>query len=165
MDDSDYSDADDQDHDSIPSPPFSPLSFVDHGQRLEQITDFPVTSSSDEDFSHDDDIEAVSLEDTSDIDFEPASGNNSGYDVEREQRFCYKIVGDNIDKNVRRSFQRVDATTKSLHCFHSYAVRDRVNTAGMSREPQTRTVCPQSILPSEVDEKRLMDDFEVLVSR
>ena len=33
---------------------------------------------------------------------------------------CYKIVGDNIDKNIRPSFQRVSHQTKSLHYFHSY---------------------------------------------
>jgi len=36
----------------------------------------------------------------------------------------FKIVGDNIDKNVRPSFQRAQHQTKSLHYFNSYAVRD-----------------------------------------
>ena len=30
----------------------------------------------------------------------------------------FVIVGDNIDKNVRPSFQRVDRKTESWHCFH-----------------------------------------------
>ena len=34
------------------------------------------------------------------------------------------IVGDNIDKNVRWSYERQDRTTNSLHYFHSYAVQN-----------------------------------------
>ena len=39
----------------------------------------------------------------------------------------FKIVGDNVDKNVRPTFQR---SNQSLHHFHSYAVKDRVNLSG-----------------------------------
>ena len=35
----------------------------------------------------------------------------------------FVIVGDNIDKNVRPSFQRQNHQTESWHCFHSYAVQ------------------------------------------
>ena len=43
----------------------------------------------------------------------------------------FKIVGDNIDKNFRRSFQRVDfIQTRSFHYFHSYAVLDRIDISG-----------------------------------
>jgi len=38
----------------------------------------------------------------------------------------FKIVGDNIDKNLRRSYQRCDRQTVSLHYFHSCAVGDRI---------------------------------------
>jgi len=33
----------------------------------------------------------------------------------------FKLVGDNIDKNYRQSFHRVDKKTTSIHCFHHYA--------------------------------------------
>ncbi len=33
----------------------------------------------------------------------------------------FKLVGDNIDKNVRPSLQRLTHQTRSLHHFHSYA--------------------------------------------
>ncbi len=39
----------------------------------------------------------------------------------------FKIVGNNIDKNIRPSLQRLTHQTKSLRFFHSYAVKDRVN--------------------------------------
>ena len=39
----------------------------------------------------------------------------------------FKLVGDNIDKNVRRRHQTVEKQTQSLHYFHYYAVKDRVD--------------------------------------
>lgn len=39
----------------------------------------------------------------------------------------YTLCGDNIDKNVRRRYQRSDKTTISLHHFHMYAVKNRVD--------------------------------------
>ena len=39
----------------------------------------------------------------------------------------FKIVGDNVDKNVRASFQRWDRGTVSLHHFHSFALRDCID--------------------------------------
>ena len=44
----------------------------------------------------------------------------------------FKLVGDNIDKNIRPSEQRIDRQTRSLHYFHSFAVRDRVNFSNTS---------------------------------
>ena len=38
----------------------------------------------------------------------------------------YKFVGD-IDKNVRPSFQRHELKGQSMHYFHGYALRDRIN--------------------------------------
>ena len=42
----------------------------------------------------------------------------------------FKIVGDNIDKNVHRSFQRVDFQTRSFYYVHSYAVLDSIDLSG-----------------------------------
>ena len=38
----------------------------------------------------------------------------------------YKIIGDNLDKNVKPSARdmRSDHQTRSLHYYHAYAVRD-----------------------------------------
>ena len=38
-----------------------------------------------------------------------------------------KIIGDNINKNVKPRFMRSDHQGKSLHYFHGYAVQDRFN--------------------------------------
>ena len=39
----------------------------------------------------------------------------------------YKIVGDNVDKNIHPSFQRTDWQIESLHYFHVCAAEDRVD--------------------------------------
>ena len=49
----------------------------------------------------------------------------------------YKIVGDNLDLNVRPRFMRVNKHhPKSLHLFHSYAVADRINMSGFTDDPE-----------------------------
>ena len=47
----------------------------------------------------------------------------------------FKIVGDNIDKTAKPRHVRFDRQTKSLHYFHAYAVKDRVNFANESDSP------------------------------
>ena len=44
----------------------------------------------------------------------------------------FKLVGDNIDKNFKPRYMTSDRQTKSLHFFHSYAVKDRINLSGIS---------------------------------
>ena len=80
--------------------------------------------------------------------------------------FGYKFVGDNIDKNVKPSFQRAEQRGQSLHHFHGYAVRDRVNLSGLSDEPPEYSECdPQLLLPSSEDITSLKQEFVILVSR
>ena len=43
----------------------------------------------------------------------------------------FKIVGDNIDKNFRPFYQRMNSQTISLHFFHSVAVLDWVDFSGV----------------------------------
>jgi len=77
----------------------------------------------------------------------------------------YIIVGDNIDKNVRPSFQRRDHQTESMHCFHSYAVASRIDLSQFSDTLPPATVSPESVLPNNSDLLQLYNDFEILVSR
>lgn len=49
--------------------------------------------------------------------------------------YGFKIVGDNIDKNFRRTFQRVDYQTVSQHYFHSFAMKDRIDLSHFSDLP------------------------------
>ena len=53
--------------------------------------------------------------------------------------FGYKFVGYNIDKNVKPSLQCHDYRGLSLHCFHGYAVRDRVDLYSLSDVPPSMT--------------------------
>ena len=85
--------------------------------------------------------------------------------------FGYKIVGDNIDKNVRPRYTRQHSKTLSMHCYHSYAVRDRVNISGLSDEVPNLQRVPllsvpvTDILPSQTDEISIKHNFAILVSR
>ena len=77
----------------------------------------------------------------------------------------FGMVGDNVDQNVRPSFQRGDMQTESWHCFHSYAVVDRVDISHLSDEPPAAVVSSDSVLPSSSDQVELYGEFEVLVLR
>ena len=79
--------------------------------------------------------------------------------------FGYVLVMDNIDLNVRRSFQRVDRSTQSYHFCHAYAVWNRINTSVLSDGPPSGVLSYDATLPSENDLKRVTDDFKVIVSR
>ena len=75
------------------------------------------------------------------------------------------MVGDNVDQNVRPSFQRGDMQTESWHCFHSYAVADRVDISHLSEEPSAAVVHPDSVLPDDGDLMKLYEEFEVFILR
>lgn len=76
----------------------------------------------------------------------------------------YKLVFDNIDKNVRPRHMRSDNQTRSLHYVQSYAVKDRVNYDSFSSEVPT-IVNVFDVLPTEEDYKCLKMNFAILVSR
>jgi len=76
----------------------------------------------------------------------------------------YKIVFDNIDKNVRPRFMRSEHQTRSLHFVHSFAVKDRIAFSQFSSKTPTE-VNVFDILPDDNDYKSLKSDFAVLVSR
>ena len=53
-------------------------------------------------------------------------------------RPTFRLCGDNIDKVVRQRFMRSDSTQPdSIHYFHSYAVRDRVDFTYLSEVEPT----------------------------
>uniref|UniRef100_A0A1X7T9Q8 DUF6589 domain-containing protein n=1 Tax=Amphimedon queenslandica TaxID=400682 RepID=A0A1X7T9Q8_AMPQE len=47
-------------------------------------------------------------------------------DAQESQIISFKIVGDNIDKNINPRYRRTNNKVKSLHYYHSYAVLHRV---------------------------------------
>ena len=84
------------------------------------------------------------------------------------QRPTYKLVGDNIDKNVKPREMKIDHQTRSLHYFHTYAVRDRVNMSGYSddiRPPNLSEIDVSELLPTNVNESTLRKNFAVIAGR
>ena len=77
----------------------------------------------------------------------------------------FKLVGDNVDKNVRWSFQRVNYGTRSFHHFHAYAVLDRVDFSGLSDLPPTGVIDVNQLLPSDDDSVSLKKMLATLVTR
>jgi len=77
----------------------------------------------------------------------------------------FVLVTDNVDKNIRPSFQRQERQTTSLHYCHSCAIQDHVDISELSDEPAAVELSPSTILPTVGDLNDLLGDFEVLVSR
>ena len=82
----------------------------------------------------------------------------------------YKIVGDNVDKNIVPHYMRTDQKVKSLHYYHCYTVRDRINMADLS--PDRPSLClpspdevASSLLPQSVDDDILYENIKILLSR
>ena len=78
----------------------------------------------------------------------------------------YKFVIDNVDKNVKLSFQRDEIQGHSYHCVHGYCVQDRVDTSMLSdREPQFRKADPVIMVPSQTDIDHVKDEMVTFVTR
>ena len=68
----------------------------------------------------------------------------------------YKLVGDNVDKEVRPREMRSDYQTQSLHyyMYQTYAVRDRVDLSNVSDQAPLLDISSihlTDLLPTEVD--------------
>ena len=85
--------------DSIDSPPFSPVSCASEDPLEQQIQQT---------------ISEQRVE-------ENGSSNAQNEDNNQLQWNGFTIVIDNLDKNIRRSFQRIDFQTRSLHICNAYA--------------------------------------------
>ena len=46
----------------------------------------------------------------------------------------YKLIGDNIDKNIQPREMRMDNQTRSLHYFSTYGIRARIDLSAFSSE-------------------------------
>lgn len=128
---------------SVAAPCFSPLA------NCPSSVVSPLCDDEQQHSTFDSDVRAVS----------PSSGPNN---------WCgFKIVGDNIDKTVKPRDMRSDRQTKSLHYFHLYAVRDRIDASSLSEEPQL--VDPdapvEELLPTVEDARVMLANFEVLIAR
>ncbi len=73
----------------------------------------------------------------------------------------FKFVGDNIDKNIHPRFQRHEKRGQSLHYFHGYAVRDRIDLSTLSDvTPPFHKPDPATFLPSKNDISCLSDELQ-----
>ena len=77
----------------------------------------------------------------------------------------FKIVGDNVDKNIKPSLQRYDNKTNSLHYFHYYAVMDRLDLSQCPEVESTNMINLQEILVSVTDVSQLECDSITLIAR
>ena len=80
----------------------------------------------------------------------------------------YKLVGDNIDKEVCPRDMRSDYQSRSLHYFHKYAVRDRVDLTEVSdakKVPDVKAIQLQELLPTSNDTKELRKNFSIVIAR
>ena len=80
----------------------------------------------------------------------------------------FKIVMDNINKNIKPNQMRIDHQTRSLHYVHKYAVRDRIDLSSFEDRPSlpdVKCINVQSILPTQADHSVIRKNFSVLVAR
>ena len=80
----------------------------------------------------------------------------------------YRLVGDNIDKNIKPRNMTSEHQTRSLHYFHSYAVRDRIDLSDVSSEQPTPNISEmnmEDLLPSNDDHVVLHENVAILIGR
>lgn len=81
----------------------------------------------------------------------------------------YTLCGDNIDKNVRRRYQRYDKSTISLHYFHMYAVKNRIDVSHLSDVSPLCNLDKKAkallVMPSPDDDLQLKKNIAILISR
>ena len=79
----------------------------------------------------------------------------------------FKIVGDNIDKNIKARHETMETTNQSLHFFHAFAVKDRVHLSQCSDvaplEPDEIKV--SELLPTASEVSTLLERFKLLIMR
>ena len=111
---------------------------------------------------------SVSLAEESSCSFESDNEMSSSIDIDDflgpptpvgcTHLLTYKLVGDNIDKNVRPRDMQSDHQTRSLHYFHTYAVCDRVDISHFSNETSilnVGTIQVDNLLPTNHDQQSL----------
>ena len=77
----------------------------------------------------------------------------------------FKIVGDNIDKNIKPRDMRED---RSLHYFHVYGIRDRIDLTAYGDQqpsPEIGSISTETLLPSSHDESAILTNYSILFAR
>ena len=98
--------------------------------------------------------------------YDMAMDSISDSTVHNDRECCgYILVGDNLDKNFRPSHQRSDRQTRSVHIFHSCAIKNRVDVSSMSDKPAPAVLSDQLFLLNDKDVVEVLKDFKILISR
>lgn len=82
--------------------------------------------------------------------------------------FGFKIVGDNVDKTVKPRHETMHQHSQSLHYFHAYAVRDRIDFSFLSAEPSQldpSLYLAEMLLPSSEELDGITKSFSILIAR
>ena len=137
-----------------PSTPVLDDSTDDDGSSDDESTLYDSSSLSEED--NDPDEEAVPTS--------PSADAEVAQNVPQSLNAGYKLVFDNIDKNVKPRYMRCDAQTKSLHYVQVYGVKDRVDYSSLTSEHKTEMNL-YSILPTSDDYESIKKDFATIISR
>ena len=80
----------------------------------------------------------------------------------------YLLVGDNIDKTMKPRNMTGEHQTRSLHYFHVYALRDRIDLSDFSSEVPTPDISKmnmEDLLPSTDDHLMLHENMAILMGR
>ena len=80
----------------------------------------------------------------------------------------FRIVGDNIDKSVKPRDLRHNHQSASLHYFHAYAVKDRIDVSNLSSDMPlivSSDIDINSLLPSHENAATLEANMCTLVIR
>ena len=88
------------------------------------------------------------------------------YQPPNPRLLTFRIVGDNIDKNVKPRDMTSEHQTRSLHYFHAYAVRDRIDLSDYSSEPPVPDLGKMNfdaLLPSDDDAVVLQTNMVTLI--
>ena len=149
----------------LETPPRAPASDM---QRYEGDSSASASSRSPSPFSESSNTENSSVSELTDSATDSDSSCSTQPERVSPQTVTYKLVGDNIDKNVRPRQMRTDYQTRSLHYFHTYAVCDRVDMSQFSNDKPITDMADidlRELLPTQADEDTLRENFAVLVAR
>ena len=162
---------------------------IEWNEDAANVSDGESTDDYDDDNNDDDNDEAderegrlgAAVEELSQVDDEELDDNNdfsvelSESDTDTTEEITennvshsksYKEVGDNLDKNIRPSFQRISHQTKSLHYFHTLAVKDRIDFSDLAESvPHNIRMSLTTLLPGPADLTNLLDELQVIVTR
>ena len=93
--------------------------------------------------------------------------HNNQDDPDQQVWLGYKLVADNVDKNIRPRYQTTERQTKSEHMVHVLGIRGRINLRHISDKapPLPKYLSLNDFLLQQADLKDIMDNFATYVAR